>query len=427
MRYAHLPDQLGIALWNMDPELPRVTTPDEVMDYSSLHSRFRYKNSVTRCVIKTILKLQENLPWARFLQLIEDQHRLKASHWRRLLIDKLSMENVGISLIDDSASENVRILHDVAKIFHHQKTKLDVWLARQMRRWYVRTVLPRKKTGQVVARKEGKEDRIYGVHYDEKKHPFWASAFSSLFGGKDEEGRVIMRVEEIGTSQEAIGAYCEHLRDPKTHVMDYVFYEAERGGGGRGSEMLEQMAVIGRLWDNPVFADRAESILEEYIEHTLYRTDIGKDQRLALFLERDILKARAAWEGVFDTSEKRLALAVQLKMPDTRHSAFRRCETIDQLVAYLDMLRGRKKNPMDRVPQHLIDRQDRATDVYHNAVRGTRVGMMGWYWNSEEIEIAARKLETVKREINTWLLRHPQSQQHQQHQKPRSRLSLCVA
>ena len=181
--------------------------------------------------------------------------------------------------------------------------------------------------------------------------------------------------------------------------------------------------MIGRLWDNPEFADRADSILEEYIEHTLYRTDIGKDQRLALFVERDILKARAAWEGVFDTSEKRLNLAIQLKMPDTRHNAFRRCETIDQLVAYLDMLCGRKKNPMDRVPHHLIERQDRAADVYHKAMNGTRMGMMGWYWNSEEIEIAARKLETVKKEINTWLLRHPS----QHHQKPRSRLNLCVA
>ena len=237
---------------------------------------------------------------------------------------------------------NVHAIYNATLIFHRRKRKLDALLKRHMRRWYKRVVLPRKKVGQIVARKDGKEDRVYDVYYDEKKHPFWVAAFSNLFGGKDEEGRVIMNVNEIGTSQEAIGAFCDFMRNGNSKVINNVFYDAAKEG--RGSEMLDQMVIIGRLWDNPDFAEKADSMLSDYINETLNREKINKDKRLTLFVEKDFLMAKAAWEGIFDTSQKRLQLASQLGMPDRRHNAFRKCETIDQLIAYLDMIRGRKKN-----------------------------------------------------------------------------------
>jgi hypothetical protein len=264
-----------------------------------------------------------------FLQTIEKRHNLRYWHWQQIL-RKIPPEKL-----------NGRMIYNTAMIFHRQKLKLDTMLRHYARQWYKRTILPRKKVGQIVARKDGKEDRIYNVHYDEKRHPFWTSAFSGLFGGgKDDDGRLIMAVDDIGTSQEAIGAYCDHVRDPGSKVVESVFYEAAIHG--RGSQILDHMVIIGRLWDNPKFADTADSMLSDYIDDTLYRKDINKDERLSLFVKKDILKARAVWEGIFNTGEKRLALAVQL-MPSKRFGAFRRCETVDQLVDYLDMLRRTRR------------------------------------------------------------------------------------
>lgn len=263
---------------------------------------------------------------------------------------------------------------------------------------------------------------MHVIHYDEKRHPFWASAFADTFGGgKDAEGRLIMKVNEIGTSQEAIGAYCEHLRDKQRGltIMEAIFSEAAQRSPQEGREALDHMSVIGALWDNPDFAAAADSILSNYVDITLYRTEIPKDRRLEEFITRNQPTARVVWEGIFDSRAKREALAVQLEMPIKRWGAFRRCETIDDLAHYLQMLRGRK-DPLP--PPHLVQRRDRASDRYERAVRGNRIGLMGWYWNSEEIDMATAQLRAVNQEIRDWLMNPPKSSFPK-----RTRASLSVA
>lgn len=420
-----LPNGFYMAFWNMDMALPRFHSPAELYQ-----QRVWYYNILTNS-ISTLRQIRDNSQLSRLISEIERRDGLTAAHWTRILADRFAQDDFR----HYGSSYEIRHIHAIRraiKIYRRNKATLDLWLAERMRVWHEKVILPRKKTGQIIARnrKEGKEDRIYEIHYDEKKHPFWLSAFSDLFiGGKDAEGRVVMKVKEIGTSQEAIGAYCEHLRDPiqGRRVMEAVFYEAAQRSPQEGSEALDQMAMIGRLWDNPKFAEMADSMLSDYIDATLYRTELAKDKRLALFVSDDILKARVAWEGIFNTSEKRETLAVQLNMPNTRRSAFRRCETIQDLIKYVEMVRGRRENPMDRVPRHLIERRDRASDAYEAAIRGTRVGMFGWHWSSEEIDMATNKLRTVNKEIHDWLKTHPNQTSPDKKQIKRTRSSLCVA
>jgi len=333
MIFDPLPHQFDIFLCSMDPRFG-------VTKLDALNYCYYYQNA--QSVVGTLKLLRVDLQCYRLLQAMETRCNLRTWNWQRILGSKIRPEDV--MTFSDAKKEwaNVRAIHNATLIFHRRKRKLDALLKRHMRRWYKRVVLPRKKIGQIVAHKDGKEDRIFDVYYDEKKHPFWVAAFSNLFGGKDEEGRVIMNVNEIGTSQDAIGAFCDFMRNGNSKVINNVFYDAAREGCG--SEMLDQMVIIGRLWDNPEFADKADSMLSDYINDTLNREKINKDKRLTLFVEKDFLMAKAAWEGIFDTSKKRLKLASQLEMPDRRHNAFRKCETVEQLIAYLGMIRGRKKN-----------------------------------------------------------------------------------
>jgi len=394
--YVYLPDALGVALWNLDATLPRVTTPDEVCHYVSDRHYFPFRSNI----VETILRLQLNRSLALFLKNIETKHDLKAWHWQRILRTRIQREDC-IRREETMERRHLLAIRGATRLFIRHKARLVAWLRPRMRRWHARVILPRQKTGHIIAR--NLVDRIYEIHYDEKKHPFWSSAFSDAFGGgKDAEGRLIMDVNEIGTSQEAIGAYCEHMRDSCRGllIMDAVFYDACRRSSKEGSEALDHMATIGRLWDNPEFAMAADSMLSDYIDATLYRTEISKDQRLEMFVTVDKLKARAAWEGIFDSSDKRQALAANLDMPAKRWGAFRRCETVDALVAYLQMLRRSKNN--QELPSSLQERFEQATKQYESALRGSRVGQFGWYWDSEEIDMATSQLQTVNKEVREW-------------------------
>lgn len=169
-----LPYQLILAIWNLDsPTLPRITTGQEICRYVSACFYF-----LPPCnIIGTIRRLQADRPLCAFLGQIERSHGLVARQWACILGQRIRMEDCRW---EDPTMERRHLLaiRSATRLFIRRKAHFLMQLWCRMREWYERVVVPRQKTGQILARnrRDKKEDRVYEIHNDEKRHPFWTSA-----------------------------------------------------------------------------------------------------------------------------------------------------------------------------------------------------------------------------------------------------------
>lgn len=284
------------------------------------------------------------------------------------------------------------------KYNRHQKTLKKI--AKLIVTWYRTKVL---QTRTIIARnkKDAKLDLFVDITYNPKSDPFWSTAFTTQMKGGFENGMYLVFVNRENTTQEAVSIYAAFKRsqnDAKTLIDNYVL------SGTNFEARMRELAVLGDKWMTPAFSEYVLSISERYINDTLYNLDkTNSRERLSLFIMKNRLLAEYIWSVNFSTETERRALGTLLKISSKNLSGFVKSSTIDELEKYLSFRSTGPKTIYDRLPPHLKQQITRAEANLASAKNGIRVGLMGRYISSDEINAAQNKLNDLWKDADRWI------------------------
>lgn len=259
-------------------------------------------------------------------------------------------------------------------------------------------------TKEVIARntRDHLPDLICPITYHKTMSPYWVSAFSGRFNKDLEDGRFVVRVNRINSSQEAVAIYCN--RDKK---MLYDFLTTAAQEGIDRLEAVVRELQIGQVFMDEVFIEKVAGFFNEYLYETLYKLDKTTSLvRLQLFVSSKPVIAEYIWKTNLNTKKKREILGSALSISKRNIGGFVRSETIGELKKYIELKTGSKLSILDQLPKHLWDKITRAQEDYEFAKCGVRVGLYGRYISSDAIQAANHRLQEAWKEADRWIGRN---------------------
>jgi hypothetical protein len=331
-----------------------------------------------------------------------------------------------------------------------------------------------EKTLRVMARKDGKKDRLCKIRFGPHHH--FASAFACADrmreGTLDEWGRFKMMVNKVGTTQDAVRVYCQRTHTTRTNgkYLVQAYLERHSQTSETYQDAWSALFSLASMWPEDIrltasgepkmssIEEDLLGVLEDYMDSTLLQKRVSSfysytyswmprppstssftpcRTRLANFCYRNPVIAQVLWESyhpfqeeegesVFATEKSREKFAHQHDLG--KHcSVFKTATSVPHLTELLetrDILPGRSSKAAKAegpLPDQLQKNLDRAGKAYQEAVAGTPVGFYGKrYYHSEGIELAQCTLEKAKLAAFQW-------RQKQQTKKMKKPVKLGVA
>ena len=273
-------------------------------------------------------------------------------------------------------------------------------IATMVTMWYRTKVLV---TQTIIARnkKDGLEDLYVDITYNPKFDPFWTTALSTQMKGGFENGMYLVFVNRENTTQEAVSIYATFKRssnEGKKLIDDYVL------SGNNFEKRMRELSVLGDKWMTPAFSDYVLSIAERYINDTLYNLNkTNSRERLTLFITKNRAFAEYIWSVNFSTDTERRALGTLLNISSKNMSGFVKSSSIDDLEKYISFRSTGPKTVYDRLPPHIKQKITRAEADLASAKAGVRVGLLGRYISSDEINAAQNKLNDLWKDADRWI------------------------
>lgn len=259
-------------------------------------------------------------------------------------------------------------------------------------------------TREIIARnsKEKKPDVICRITFHPRLYPYFETAFSGRFPTDIEDGRYIVRVNKLNTSQEAVYIYCQKN---KAELYSYL-NRASLEGIDRLEEVIRELQ-IGQVFMDEIFVNQIGDFFNSYLNETLYKLNGTTSlSRLNLFVSLNPIIAEYIWKTNFNTPLERRKLGSVLSISVRNLGGFIRSETLKDLHTYIEKKMGSNRSILDQVPKHLYDKIQKAQEDLQTAKCGVRVGLYGRYISSDNIQAANQRLHNVWKEVDRWITQH---------------------
>lgn len=299
------------------------------------------------------------------------------------------------------SNKNLCIRNIIIAYAEHKKVLKKI--ATMVVMWYRTKVLV---TNTIIARnkKDGLPDRYIKITYNPNKDLFWSTAFSTEMKGGFENGMYLVFVNRENTTQEAVQIYAEFKRSPRDAMKLIDTYVLS---GGDFEKRMRELSVLGDKWMTPALTDYVLSIAERYINDTLYNLNkTNSRERLTLFINKYRAFAEYIWSVNFSTDTDRRALGTLLNISSKNMSGFVKSSSIEDLEKYISFRSTGPKTIYDCLPPHIKQKITRAEADLASAKAGIRVGLMGRYISSDEINAAQTRLNDLWKDADRWIAKN---------------------
>jgi len=262
-----------------------------------------------------------------------------------------------------------------------------------------------RKKGVILARnaRDGLPDKILPITYHSTRDAYFITAFSGRYPADMEDGKFVLRVHKLKTSQSAIEVFCASRYNGRRFIEEYLD-QAASVGLERFTQAYEELDVLGNLFMDPVFTEKVNSFLVEYLNQTLYKLNGSNSMtRLQLYLDKSPVIAEYIWKANFSTKEARGVLGTALKISNRNMAGFKNAETVGDLKSFIHRKLSLGKSHLDDLPPKVWEKIQIAKRAHEEATKGVRVGLYGRYISSDAIEMTRVKLAEAWREADKWI------------------------
>jgi ElaB/YqjD/DUF883 family membrane-anchored ribosome-binding protein len=268
-----------------------------------------------------------------------------------------------------------------------------------------------RKQGVLLLR--NRKDRLPDLKVAIRFHPqvdtYFDAAFSGRFPKDLEDGCFVVHTKREGTTQRALQIYWEVYRNDKEAGAKALFaYLDDHKTDVNGlTEAMGSVAALEKYDPWGHFVALAHDYLDHYLQKTLYHKSFKSLERIYRFLTHDPVLAGYIWGVNFHTEKQRFALAADLGIAVREQKKFIQAQTMDDLRAMLEkkkeLLHKRHRSIYDNLPDHLKQQIQTAQERHKKALTGTRVGLYGVYYSSEEIEASRQNAKEAWRRADQWI------------------------
>ena len=310
-----------------------------------------------------------------------------------------------------------------ARIVALYTRSVRVHVYRPLRRFLVRRVLvymrnTRFRHGMVVVRDRASEKADMRISMSYLRHQsFWVTAFEGPFH-REPDGSIIVRVHQMGTSQEAVQAYALYQRERRAGKDRVRQMMNACQAVDELTDLIQHLLVLGEMWDGatddktqtaPAFYEIVNDEIGAYIDTTLYRLE-GRTsyQRLEDFLDKNPVMASYIWKANFSTPEERRTLGFAMQIASKNLGGFVKASSIGELRAWMRRKIASGRTVYDDLPQDMKKRITDAERALEKAKKGTPLPGGKCYISSDAIDAATNKYNDLWRTADRWVAKHRQ-------------------
>lgn len=235
---------------------------------------------------------------------------------------------------------------------------------------------------------------------------FWVAAFEGPYK-KESDGSVLVCTKAMGTTVEVIQAYAIFQKDKHAGKEAIAFIIGMCPDVDTLTERIQNLLVIGEMWQTVAWKDAVMGFVSGYVEDTLYHlSHTTSYARICRFLDANPIMAAYVWKSNFATPDARERLGYALNIAQKNMGAFKRASSISELRKWAHMKIVSSRTVYDDLPEEMKRRITKAEKALAKAKAGTPLPGGKCYISSDAIDTAQTQYRNLWKDADRWVAKY---------------------